>query len=113
MKQAKTTELLVLRYLIENPTAFRDLRASDFSSLQSRELLKKIRQFEHPITEPELLSVTDSDTVEAIYNIPIPTNPEKQREMLIKQSLLSKVRRDGRGDIQDFFLVTETAPVTG
>ena len=109
MKQAKTTELLVVRYLIEKPTAFRDLRASDFSSLQSRELLKKIRQFEHPITEPELLSVTDSDTVEAIYNIPIPTNPEKQREMLIKQSLLSKVRRDGRGDLKDFFLVKETA----
>ena len=113
MKQTKTTELLVLRYLIENPTAFRDLRASDFSSLQSRELLKKIRQFEHPITEPELLSVTDSDTVEAIYNIPIPTNPEKQREMLIKQSLLSKVRRDGRGDLKDFFLVKEIAPETG
>lgn len=106
-------ELLVLRYLMDNPCAMPDLSITDFSNTTSRTIYKTIRQYDRPLTPEELAVGIDKDFVEQVYALNLPNNPAKLREMLIKSRLLRDAKADGRGDLRELMLTTLTEPETG
>ena len=74
-------ELLVLRYLIDNPCAMPDLSITDFANLTSQRIYKTIRQYDRPLTPEELAVGIDKDFVDQVFGLNLPNNPAKLREM--------------------------------
>ena len=106
-------ELLVLRYLIDNPCAMPDLSITDFANLTSQKIYKTIRQYDRPLTPEELAVGIDRDFVEQVFGLNLPNNPAKLREMLIKARLLRDAKADGRGDLRALMLTNSVEPETG
>lgn len=106
-------ELLVLRYLIDNPCAMPDLSTTDFANLTSQKIYKTIRQYNRPLTPEELAVGIDKDFVDKVFGLNLPNNPAKLRELLIKARLLRDAKADGRSDLRELMLTNTVEPETG
>ncbi len=106
-------ELLVLRYLINNPCAMSDLSITDFCNTTSRKIYKVIRQYNRPLTPEELAVGVDRDFVDQVFGLNVPNNPLKLKELLIKARLLRDAKADGRGDLRELMLTKVIEPETG
>lgn len=81
-----------------------------FPKAEYRRQFEKIRGFTESITVQEYAAFTDTETAQMLYNLSVPNNPDKQREQLIKCSIIRKAMEENRTDILDECLTEEEIP---
>lgn len=94
------TEILMLRYLIDNPQSYKDLNPKvDFSTEDTKKAFLAIRKFDRKITPEELSVEIGNDATEEIFSVPVTINPDKVYTDIIKYSVIRYAYREQRTDI--------------
>ena len=95
-----TTEVLMLRYLVEHPQSYPDLNVkADFSEPETRKAFQAIRKYQKPISAEELATDIGVPLTEKIFDRPITNNPDKIYTDVIKYSIVRYAYNNNRDDI--------------